>query len=163
VIDDLPYTRKKDRTTSDYRWAVRSQVTNIIYAKRPSIVLCMSKESERMPPPTALFKGLGVGMTFGESLICLGTDHYTKRINAFHPSYALYHRRNESAFRQLLLLEVAQTCGELRGDWKEEEWMQELRRHCREKAKAKQQELGVGYVIYDKLGIMLLTSLVVGS
>jgi len=101
----------------------------------------MSQESERTPSPTAQLKSLGVGQTFGEPLVHLGTDRYTRRINAFHPSYALYHRSTESAFRQLLLLEVARTCGELRGDWREEEWMHDLRRHCRKKAQ--QQNFGV--------------------
>jgi hypothetical protein len=149
VIDDLPYTRKKDRTTPEYRKTIRGHGANIIHAKGPSVVLCMSQEKEDTPSPTALLKSLGIGMTFRESIICLGSDHYTKRINAFHPSYALHYRPDESAFRQLLLLEVSRACGELRGDWKEEEWMQDLRRHCR--GKAQQKELGVGYVMYQCL------------
>ncbi|KAK5215541.1 hypothetical protein LTR96_011099 [Exophiala xenobiotica] len=141
VVDDLPYTRKKDTTTPDYRRAIRSQVLNIILAKRPSVLLCMSQEREESPSPTARFKSLGIGMAFRTPIIRLGADHYIKRVNAFHPSYALYHRPNESAFRQLLLLEVSRTCGELRGDWKEEDWMQDLRRNCREKARQQQPDV----------------------
>ncbi|KAK5188821.1 hypothetical protein LTR72_011399 [Exophiala xenobiotica] len=143
AIDDLPYTRKKDTTTPEYRRAIRSHVGNIIYAKRPSVILCMSQEKEEIPSPTALLKSLGIGKTFRDPIIRLGTDHYAKRINAFHPSYALYHRMNDSAFRQLLLLEVTRTCGELRGDWKEEGWMQDLRRDCQAKARQAQSDVRV--------------------
>lgn len=146
TIDDLPYTRRKDTSTPEYRQAIRSHVVNIIYAKRPSVVLCMSQEKEETPSPTALLKSLGIGKTFRDPVIRLGTDHYIKRINAFHPSYALHHRRNESAFRQLLLLEVTRTCGELRGDWKEGGWMQDLRRDCQEKAR--QQQADVRHVMF---------------
>ena len=153
IIDDLPYTRKKDKTTSEFRTAIRSHVANIVYAKRPFVVLCMSQEDEDTLSPTALHKSLGVGSTFRESLGRIGPDHHTKRINAFHPSYALYYRPNESAFRQLLLLEVARTCGELRGYWKEEAWQRELRRYCQ--GKAEHQKLEVGSVMHPiaRLGI----------
>ena len=45
MIDDLPYTRKKDKTNPKYREAIRGYVANIIYTKRPSVVLCMSRET----------------------------------------------------------------------------------------------------------------------
>lgn len=122
----------------------------------------MSKGNEGpSPSPTALFRSLGVGKRFEERFICLGGDHYTERVNAFHLSFALYYRRNESVFRQLLLLEVAQTCGRLRGDWKEEKWMDDLRLRCREMAKLK--DLDVEYARQIELGVGLLTCLVVSS
>lgn len=135
VLDDLPYTRKKDETDAEYRSTVRRCVLDMIDAKRPSVVLCMSQEREHTPSATAMFKSLGVGKTFGDSNIRFGRNGQTKRINAFHPSFALYHRSYESAFRQLLLLEVTRACGELRGDWKEEPWMRHLRLDCRKKAR----------------------------
>ena len=144
VIDSLPYTREKDNINAQYKYDLRHQVFLILQAKRPQVTLCMWQEKEQLPLSIARFKSVGVGKTFSKSLIHLGHHHRTRRINAFHPSYAVRYRSSESAFRQLLLLEVARACGELRGDWREEEWMQELRCHCRQKAR--ERELGIGYV-----------------
>jgi len=108
----------------------------------------MWQEREEVPSALATFKSIGVGKTFDKPIVHFDSGHPTKRINAFHPSYALYHRPYQSAFRRLLLLEVARTCGELRGGWKEEEWMQRIRQRCQ--SKAKQAKPQVGYVHYVK-------------
>ena len=136
IIDSLPYTRKKDNTTSDYKRQVRNYVLRILQAKQPSIVLCMWSEKDGVPLSMVKFRSLGVGKTFEKTIVRLGSDHYSKRVNGFHPSYALFHRPTESVFRQLLLLEIARTCGEMRGDWEEADWMQDLRQRCQVKAKA---------------------------
>ena len=52
------------------------------------------------------------------------------RVNGFHPSHAMNYHSHASLLRQLQILIGAETCGMLRGDWEDEEWMDELRRRC---------------------------------
>lgn len=120
VIDFLPYTRKKDKDTRDYRREIGNQVLRILHAKRPFAVLCMWQNKEEVSSSITPFRSSAVGNTFDKPIDHSGWDHHTKRTEEFHPSCAIYHSSTESAFRQLLLLEVARACGELRGDWREE-------------------------------------------
>ena len=76
-------------------------------------------------------RSLGVGQVFPSEQIDLGHGISAKRVNAFRPSFAVFHNPAMSSFGQLLLLEVAHACGVLRGDWREEKWMSELRLDCK--------------------------------
>ncbi|KAI0487615.1 hypothetical protein F4859DRAFT_465688 [Xylaria cf. heliscus] len=52
------------------------------------------------------------------------------RVNGFHPAYAITWHPEHTNLRQLLLLNVAKTCGLYRGDWREDRWMDNLREEC---------------------------------
>ncbi len=76
-------------------------------------------------------KSLGVGQIFTSGKINIGDGIFVSRVNAFHPSYAMFHNPAIGCLRQLLPLEVAHTCGVLRGDSNEEEWVSGFRSQCR--------------------------------
>lgn len=76
------------------------------------------------------FQSIGIGKKFditSKFPIPLGIRYGEKgfvanrKINGFHPSYAMNHHPHASILRQLQILIGAETCAMLRGDWEEEE------------------------------------------
>ena len=57
---------------------------------------------------------------------------HIRRVNGFHPSYAMNYHPHVSILRQLQILIGAEACGMMRGDWQEEKWMGELRCCCQD-------------------------------
>lgn len=76
------------------------------------------------------FQSTGVGKTFAKTQTQLGSELWTKIVNAPHPSYVMNYNPHISCFRELILLEVAYACGVYKKDWVEEFWMKELRERC---------------------------------
>lgn len=135
IIDLLPYTdeeKMKKMTTQELGTAFQT-ATQVIYGKHPSVILCMgkirlSKQHEALKGDVRRFENVGLGRTFRISDI--RSPKKMSRVNCFHPGYALNHYPSYSIFRQLLLLEVAHTCGTCRSDWAEADWMDRLRESC---------------------------------
>ncbi|KAJ5294892.1 hypothetical protein N7508_009713 [Penicillium antarcticum] len=91
------------------------------------------------------FESIGIGNKFGDRLKLLvmakirrgGSGFINiRKVNGFHPSYypsyAIKHHPHIDILRQIHILIGAETCGMIRGDWKEETWMKVLRRRCHE-------------------------------
>jgi hypothetical protein len=119
--------------------------------KEPSVLLCAGRI--RLSSPNYELKGdafklesINVGQKFGHTpnkpveakihregkrgLVTI------RRVNGFHPSYAINYHPHVSRLRQLQILIGAETCGMLREDWKEEKWMDELRSSCQDDSQA---------------------------
>ncbi|KAK4121208.1 hypothetical protein N657DRAFT_635807 [Parathielavia appendiculata] len=131
VIDLLPYTMDNDwedmaneekaRAFKAAQWAIG--------AKEPDVVLCAGK---RFLPGKV--RGLKDDMWKLESqgVGAILLERYPiRRVNGFHPSYAINYLPEHSCLRQLLFLVVAQTCAVYsKASWKEEAWMTALRNNC---------------------------------
>lgn len=139
VIDLLPYIMVDDKALMDDK-SIKSALcvsVEIFCSKKPDILLCAG----RIPIP-ADYEGEArklmrnsIGKTFGKDSATNirhknGEIVSIRRVNGFHPSYAMNHKPEYSCFRQLLMLVAAETCAVYRGDWKEEGWMGSLRDQC---------------------------------
>ncbi|KAH7012011.1 hypothetical protein B0J12DRAFT_690948 [Macrophomina phaseolina] len=136
VIDSMPYTEPEDRLSGLERQNKRNDFYRAIKKKRPDVLLCMWKKRRDMPSLADGTQSLGVGRSFKDPKLPLSSTFLTYRLNAFHPSYAVNYNPQFACFRQLLILEIARACGIQRGEWREAEWMGELRRRCRIKAQS---------------------------
>lgn len=144
VIDLLPYTTEEDwnHMSDDEKQRIFELSQFAIGAKKPDVVLCAGKI--RMPKSCWRVKGemwklesIGVGKVFPTNIPHIKLkDRYgswinIRRVNGFHPSYALAHHPEYSPFRQLFFLVVVQACAFYSGTpLCDEEWMKELRLRC---------------------------------
>lgn len=138
IIDSLPYVRPQDKLSSGDKLRIRRVTSRIIMTKNPEIVLCMwgqAKHSETTQTMSEL-RSLGVGRDFDEPKLSLHLGSGIERVNSFHPSFAKNYNPYDSCFRQLLLLNVAKACRIYEGTWSEEEWMDDLKKRCRDEARA---------------------------
>lgn len=146
LIDAFPFLPRTDmRTMSVDAYNAQSKrhfssFLGAVVAKQPHVALCMW-QCDKEVDLTCFESGrdlqsIGVGKVFSQPKIKLcdesGAQTDLFKVNAFHPSYAVNHHPEHSCFRQLLLLEIAHACGLWRGDWNEEPWMEQLRKHCQD-------------------------------
>jgi hypothetical protein len=126
---------------------------HIMLAKEPSVLLCAGKirlpnteQSRKRKGDAFKLESIKFGEKFGDTreppveakirregnrgLVTI------RRVNGFHPSYAMNYHPHVSCLRQLQILIGAETCGMLRGDWEEKKWMDELRRRCQDVSEA---------------------------
>ena len=147
VVDLLPYVSEDVATIDDakLRESFRAS-TQIICEKEPDVLLCAGKiwlpsmgRFDDRKGDARKFESIGLGKKFDSSgklpvtakIRCeKGGFVDIPRVNGFHPSYAMNYHSHVSLLRQLQILIGAETCGMLRGDWKDEEWMDELRCRC---------------------------------
>jgi hypothetical protein len=144
VFDLLPYTtdddwqhmnnEEKARAFKASQWAVS--------AKEPDVVLCVGRKFlpeklRGLKDDMWKLESLGVGAVFPERYPYItvkdidGSRIKIRRVNGFHPSYAMNYLPDHSSLRQLLILVVTQTCTVYsKASWKEEDWMKTLRRNC---------------------------------
>ncbi|PVH94444.1 hypothetical protein DM02DRAFT_661061 [Periconia macrospinosa] len=136
TVDSLPFIRPKDKLPPGFKRNRYLQVFEILKAKRPDVILCMWQDKDAIGTKLESVQSIGVGKIFENSAgeIQLGPGLMATKVNAFHPSYAMYHHPTFSCFRQLLLLEIAQACNKYAGNWTQLEWMTELRERCRMRA-----------------------------
>ncbi|KAH7123592.1 hypothetical protein B0J11DRAFT_487829 [Dendryphion nanum] len=147
VVDLLPYVHEKieeiDDTTLRESFRVSVQA---ICDKEPEILLCAGRvwlpragRFDDRKGDAWRMESIGIGKRFGSTpkLPTMARVRREKggfaainRVNGFHPSHAMNHNSHASLLRQLLILIAAETCGTLRGDWEEKEWMNELRESC---------------------------------
>ena len=148
VIDLLPYITKEQVESMDdgqLKDAFLSTV-HIFGRKQPQILLCCGKiwlgqrAKDDRKGEAWKFESQGLGSSFGKWTDIRfrdETDNWvsTKRVNGFHPSYAMNYYPHISCFRQLQILTIAEACGMYRGGWREETWMKSLRDSCASLAK----------------------------
>ncbi|KAI0437510.1 hypothetical protein F4803DRAFT_148440 [Xylaria telfairii] len=152
LIDLLPFTPQRVNTVPSTVLQDAFEASRLaICAKMPDVVLCAGRvwlppnggNPGRGPPGQDKFdlkgelcklEATGVGRPdiydavgvqgSGAELVPMS------KINGFHPAYAITYHPEHTNLRQLLLLNVAKTCGVYRGDWKEDKWMDTLREEC---------------------------------
>lgn len=150
VVDLLPYTTNDDwEGMSTQEKNSTFQVSQwVIGAKEPDVVLCAGKKY--LPRNLGYLKGdmwklesQGVGAVFSEKYPHItvkdkdGSRVRVRRVNGFHPSYAINYLPEHSCLKQLLFLVVAQTCTAYNEDsWKEQMWMKTLREKCSKLSKS---------------------------
>lgn len=105
-----------------------------VEAKKPDVVICCYQGEKGNEPLVKALRSLGVGKVFSNPQPELQTSWPLRRVNAFHPSYAVNYNRTYSCFRRLLLLEFVHAFSIWQGCWREESWMKELRSECERKA-----------------------------
>jgi len=144
VVDLLPYTTNdnwEDMRDEEKASAFRAAQW-ALGAKEPDVVLCAGKKF--LPEKFRALKddmwkleSWGVGAVFPEKpqYITVKDEGRSRikirRVNGFHPSYAMNYLPEHSCLRQLLFLVVAQTCTVYsQASWKEEDWMKALRKNC---------------------------------
>ncbi|KAK4936321.1 hypothetical protein LTR66_015354 [Elasticomyces elasticus] len=125
VFDALPIlTQKYDETNEAFKNADNTFL-NMVAAKMPRVVLCCFKAQSK-DVRVKNFQSSGVGQSKLQSTFIFQGIRIEK-VNAFHPSYMINYQPEYSCFRRLLTLDFAQAFGVLRDDWREFDWMQELR------------------------------------
>jgi hypothetical protein len=141
IIDLLPFVTKEQVPFMDEELLSSAFQTSqqAFCAKKPDVVLCAgrhSMEHREFKGQVWRLESKGVGRLDNFPVVTLagreGEIVRIRRVNCFHPSYALFYNGEHSCLRQLLLLEAAKACGVYRDDWKEEGWMGEIRSHCRD-------------------------------
>ena len=141
IIDLLPFVTEAEVSFMDeekLRTALQiSQQT--FCAKKPDVVLCAGKlpwTLRNCKEQMWRLESIGVGRVDKFPVAKLlnrdGKIVEIKRVNCFHPSHAINYKSEYSSLRQLLLLEAAKACGVYRGDWEEEDWMENMRSYCRD-------------------------------
>ncbi|KAF7549120.1 hypothetical protein G7Z17_g6607 [Cylindrodendrum hubeiense] len=149
VVDLLPYVPGEATKIDSARLRDSFRAsTEIICEKEPDILLCAGQiwlpragSSDDRKGDAWRFESIGLGEKFGSAAkwgvktrIRHGKHGFVtiSRVNGFHPSHAMNYHSHASLLRQLQILIGAETCGMLRGDWENEEWMDELRRRCQD-------------------------------
>lgn len=116
----------------------------IVLHKEPDVLLCAGRiwlpkgsKASKKRWDTDKLESICVGQKFGSTRgqpVTVRIHHEeqrafvtVRRVNGFHPSYAMNYNPHVSRLRQLQILVGVETCGTLRGDWEEKEWMGELR------------------------------------
>ncbi|KAK2059144.1 hypothetical protein LY76DRAFT_592570 [Colletotrichum caudatum] len=147
VVDLLPYVSGKPRDVDDTRLKSAFRTSNAtICAKSPDVLLCAGRiimplaRAKIVKENSYKLECIGIGERFGrkwpvEARIRneeqRGFVNFLK-VNGFHPSHAMNYHSHFSLLRQLLILAGAEACGRYREDWRESEWMDDLRQSCKE-------------------------------
>ncbi|KAF4944066.1 hypothetical protein FGADI_12948 [Fusarium gaditjirri] len=150
IVDLLPYVSEDVAKIPDdeLQESFRAS-TQIICDKEPDVLLCAGKiwlpragKSDNRKGDAWKFESLRLGESFGSTPKLPVTVRVRPpggrgfvaipRVNGFHPSHAMNYHPHTSLLRQLQILIGAETCGILRGDWEDEQWMTEMRRRCME-------------------------------
>lgn len=162
TFDMMPFVpREKEgqavRDTANNRENARATCFDMIGQKRPQVVLCCAGKMETLSLNMSMYSGAGVGKSFTNTETVNPDGSKSVLIKVFHPSYAVRYRPTESVFLHLLMLEFAQAFGQLRGDWVEQDWMDDLRREASKKASIKALSLDKPDGVYPSDALSLLT------
>ncbi|KAF2963610.1 hypothetical protein GQX73_g9971 [Xylaria multiplex] len=152
VVDLLPFTPQRVETVPPQALQDAFEASRLaICAKCPDVVLCAGRiwlpsedgnrtagtdnqDSFDMKDGLQKLEAAGVGQPDRYDAVGLQGNNgelvTMSRVNGFHPSYAVNYLPEHTKLRQLLLLNVAKTCGLYRGDWQEVRWMDTLRGEC---------------------------------
>jgi len=112
--------------------AARIMFRKLVEAKQPDVTMCCHQnESDEFAKSLS---SLGVGKVFPTPhLLLAGTFTTTKRVNAFHPGYAVNRHPTYSCFRRLLLVEFVQAfwyCSGGQSLGEKGGWVKKLRADC---------------------------------
>ncbi|KAF3360442.1 hypothetical protein VdG1_01402 [Verticillium dahliae VDG1] len=147
VVDLLPFVSASVDSLSDAYLAESFKAsTQVVCDKEPDVLLCAGKiwlpragKFDDRKGDAWKFESVGLGTQFGSTPklpITARVRHGSKglvaipRVNGFHPSHAMNYLSHVSLLRQLQVLIGVETCGTLRGDWEDEEWMGDIRKRC---------------------------------
>ena len=111
----------------------------LLSAKRPDVVISCFKAGDHQGF-IRILQHPGVGSESNDRYYRLKVGemrHEFKKIDAFHPSFAICYHADEVCSIQLLELQFAKGFGEWCGTWQEASWMDELR----EKARVRKAEM----------------------
>ncbi|RYC78475.1 hypothetical protein BFJ63_vAg18651 [Fusarium oxysporum f. sp. narcissi] len=153
IIDLLPFMSQDVKQIDDINLRESFRASGrAICDKEPDVLLCAGKiwlprvgKNDDRKGDAWRFESIGVGERFDSIAKLLSKARIRhedgglvtiRRVNGFHPSYAVNHLPHVGVLRQLQILTGAETCGMLRGDWEEKEWMDELRRNCQKISKS---------------------------
>lgn len=154
VVDLLPYVTEGMSRIDDATLEASFRASkNIILDKEPSVLLCAGRiwlpnagKFDKRKGDAYKLESIGVGQKFGNTpklpvkarIPREGERGFVtiSRVNGFHPSHAMNYHPHVSCLRQLQILIGAETCGMLRGDWEEKDWMDELRYRCQDISQA---------------------------
>jgi hypothetical protein len=132
VFDTLPYCADDTHDAGILKEA-RATFSRMVEVKKPDVVLCCYRvgRSETDNPIVRGLSSRGVGKVHDELEFTIYGGSTTKRINAFHPSYAVNYYPTYGCFRRLLLVEFVQAFSHCSGAAGiEENWIRELRVEC---------------------------------
>ncbi|KAI5457527.1 hypothetical protein BGZ63DRAFT_417208 [Mariannaea sp. PMI_226] len=147
IIDLLPYVAENvGKVHDDYLKESFHVSTQAICDKEPEVLLCAGKiwlpkagRFDNRKGEAWKLENVGVGVKLGSNPklpIKTRIRHENNglvtisKVNGFHPSYAMNYHSHVSLLRQLQILIGVETCRTLRGDWEDEQWMEDLRRRC---------------------------------
>lgn len=133
IFDSLPFIIGNYDKRPINRIA-QSTFLDMVEAKKPDVVIsCFRSDTDL--ENIKLLQGHGIGKTAPSPQSFITPDHQFTRVNAFHPSFAMNRVLTESCSKRLLVLEFAQGFGTWRKSWKEEKWMEDLRKLCQERGR----------------------------
>jgi hypothetical protein len=131
VFDTLPYCSDATKDVNILREAGRV-FERMLEAKKPDVVLCCY-QVDPFGSSIRIVKELsskGVGQVHQELSFPVSDGWTLKRVNAFHPSYAVNYYRMYGCFRRLLLVEFVQAFAHCSGGGVEDQWIKDLRQDC---------------------------------
>ena len=132
ILDAFPLQPYDDFDKSEPRKSSRL-LDKLLSAKRPDIVISCFRAGDHQGF-IRILQHPGVGSETNNGCYPLKvreTRHEFKKIDAFHPSFAITYHADEVCFIQLLELQFAKGFGEWFGTWQEASWMDELRENAR--------------------------------
>ncbi|KAH7407171.1 hypothetical protein BKA64DRAFT_572522 [Cadophora sp. MPI-SDFR-AT-0126] len=141
VFDAFPFITEQISSKELSREAKLAYNTflSMIEAKRPEVLFACWRIHGQ---DDLSFSGKGPGKTNQVHSLRFSNGHIVRVVNGFHPSYIANYCPNESCFRRLFDMELCKALCELNTAWQEEQWMEDLRRTCREKTLQLMKEKG---------------------
>lgn len=132
VFDAFPFITEKisSKELSIEAKLAYNTFLSMIEAKKPEVLFACWRIHGQDGPS---FSGTGLGKTNQVRGLRLPDGHVVRVVNGFHPSYIANYCPNESCFRRLFIVELCKALCELNTAWQEDDWMNDLRRTCREK------------------------------
>ncbi|RAO69883.1 uncharacterized protein BHQ10_005895 [Talaromyces amestolkiae] len=141
VFDAFPFITEhiSSKELSDEATRAYHTFESMIAAKRPQVLFACWRIHGRKD---LSFSGKGVGKTKEIRSLTLPNGHVVRVVNGFHPSYMAHYCPNESCFRRLFAIELCKALCDLHSTWKEEDWMDDLRRRCQKRTSQLMKENG---------------------
>jgi hypothetical protein len=132
VFDAFPFITEQISPKALSSEAVHAYNTfiSMVDAKKPEVLFACWRIHGQ---DDLSFAGKGPGRTNQVHSLKFPNGHVVRVVNGFHPSYVANYCPNESCFRRLFAMELCKALCELNTAWQEDDWMNELRRKCRER------------------------------
>ncbi|KAI8632372.1 hypothetical protein F5Y19DRAFT_362181 [Xylariaceae sp. FL1651] len=132
VFDAFPFITEQisSKELSNEAKLAYDTFLSMVEAKRPEVLFACWRIHGQDDLP---FSGTGLGTTKPVKSFTFPNGHAVRVVNGFHPSYVANYCPNESRFRRLFAMELCKALCELNEAWQEDDWMDSLRRTCRER------------------------------
>jgi hypothetical protein len=133
VFDAFPFITEQisSKELSNEASLAYSTFFSMVEEKKPDVLFACWRIRGRDDLP---FSGKGPGKTNQVDRLTLRNGHIVRVVNGFHPSYVANYHPNESCFRRLFAMELCKALCELNTAWQEDDWMNGLRRKCRQRS-----------------------------